>query len=96
LLINSGTTQLTVSTGIAKPIPASAPEGLKIAVLTPISLLGSYPDDLRIPDALILQRDLGRVGSLKNVIVGDDPPLCVPNESRTRAGIRERTRPELL
>ena len=35
--MSSGTTRLTVSTGIAKPMPADAPEGEKIAVLTPIS-----------------------------------------------------------
>jgi hypothetical protein len=35
--ISSGTTRLTTSTGMAKPMPALAPEGEKIAVLTPIS-----------------------------------------------------------
>ena len=32
----SGTTRLTMSTGMAKPIPALAPEGLAIYVLTPM------------------------------------------------------------
>ena len=35
--IKSGTTQLTTSTGIEKPIPALAPDGLYMAVFTPIS-----------------------------------------------------------
>ena len=35
--ISSGTTRLTTSTGIAKPMPALAPEGETMAVLTPIS-----------------------------------------------------------
>ena len=36
LPISSGTTRLTTSTGMAKPMPALVPEGEKIAVLTPI------------------------------------------------------------
>ena len=35
--ISSVTTRLTLSTGIAKPIPANSPEGLTIAELTPIN-----------------------------------------------------------
>ena len=37
LRMSSGTTRFTTSTGIAKPMPAEAPEGEKIAVLTPMS-----------------------------------------------------------
>ena len=39
-LISSGTTRLTISAGIAKPMPALEPEGEMIAVLTPISRPG--------------------------------------------------------
>ena len=35
-MIRRGTMRLTSSIGIAKPMPALAPEGLKMAVLTPI------------------------------------------------------------
>ena len=35
-LMRSGTTRFTTSTGTAKPMPALAPEGEKMAVLTPI------------------------------------------------------------
>ena len=37
-LMSWGTTRLTVSTGTAKPTPALAPLGLKMAVLMPMSL----------------------------------------------------------
>ena len=46
---SSATTQLTLSTGMAKPIPAKAPEGLTIAALTPINrpeLSNSGPPEL--------------------------------------------------
>ncbi len=36
--ISAGTMRLTVSTGMAKPTPADAPAGDRMAVLTPISL----------------------------------------------------------
>jgi hypothetical protein len=42
--MSCGTTRFTVSIGTAKPTPDDAPDGLKIAVFTPISrpALSSY------------------------------------------------------